>query len=106
MNLPEKAAGGLWGANILAICAANPNELRHGLSVLALYAATYFLFAPLHALIMMCAWTAYGAERTESPKAEGCALRAVVRVVCAETLMFWGLYWGMVLDIVPLHMRV
>jgi hypothetical protein len=106
MSFPEKAVSGVWGANIVAICAANPNEVRHCLSVLALYSATYFLFAPLHALILLCAWTAYGAERQESPKAESCALRAVVRVLCAETVVFWGLYWGMVLEVVPLHMRV
>ncbi len=96
----------MWGANIMAICATNPSEIRHCLSVLLLYGASYFLFAPLHALIVLCAWTAYGVEKQESPKAEGCLLRAATRVICAETLVFWCLYWSMILEVVPLHMRV
>ncbi len=106
MNLPEKALGGVWGLNLLAIFAANSSEARHCLSILLLYAATYFLFAPLHALILLCAWTAYGLEKGDSPLSEGIAARAAVRVVFVETLVFWGLYWGMVLELVPLQMRV
>ncbi|PIR19500.1 MAG: hypothetical protein COV48_01640 [Elusimicrobia bacterium CG11_big_fil_rev_8_21_14_0_20_64_6] len=106
MSIPEKALGSLWGINLLAICAANSTEVRHCLAVLTLYAATYFLFAPLHALILLCVWMAYGLERGDSPLSEGTAARAAVRLVCAETLMFWGLYWGMVLELLPLHLRV
>ncbi len=106
MSLSEKALGGVWGLNLLAICAANLSEVRHCLAVLVLYSATYFLFAPLHALILLCVWMAYGLERGDSPLSGGTAARAAVRLVCAETLMFWALYWGMVLEFVPLHMRV
>lgn len=98
--------GGVWGVNLLAICATNISEVRHCLAVLVLYAATYFLFAPLHVLILLCVWTAYSLERGESAQADGCAVRAAVRMVCAETLVFWALYWGMVFEILPLHMRV
>lgn len=100
------ALGGVWGVNLLAICAANLNEVRHCLAVLLLYAATYFLFVPLHALIVLCVWTAYGLERGDSPLSDGTAARAAVRLVSVETVMFWALYWAMVLEIVPLHMRV
>lgn len=106
MNTFDKAVGGLWGVNLVAIFAANLNEARHCLAVLALYAATYFLFAPLHALILLCVWTAYGIERGESALSDGIARRAALRLFCAETLLFWGVYWGMVLEIVPLHLRV
>ena len=47
MSFPEKTMGGVWGANLFAICAANPTEEKHGLGVLTVYSATYFLFAPL-----------------------------------------------------------
>ena len=106
MSFPEKALGGVWCLNLLALCAANMNEVRHCLAVLILYAATYFLFAPLHALIVMCIWMAYGLERSDSPLSEGGAMRAAVRLLSIETLVFWTLYWGMVLEFVPLHMRV
>jgi hypothetical protein len=106
MSISEKALGGVWGINLLAICAANLSEVRHCLSVLILYSATYFLFAPLHVLILLCVWMAYGLERGDSPLSDGTASRAAVRLFCAETLMFWALYWGMVLEFVPLHMRV
>jgi len=106
MSISQKTLGGLWGLNLIAICAANASEFRHCLAVLVLYAATYFLFAPLHALIMLCVWTAYGLERGDSPLSEGTAGRAAVRLVLAETLMFWALYWGMMFEILPLHMRV
>jgi len=106
MSMTEKALGGVWGLNLLAICAGNFTEVRHCIAVLILYAATYFLFAPLHALILLCVWMAYGLERGDSPLSAGTATRAAVRLVCAETLMFWALYWGMVLEFVPLHFRV
>ncbi len=106
MSFPEKALSGVWGLNLLAICAANFNEVRHCLSILLLYAATYFLFAPLHALIVMCVWMAYGLEKGDSPLSDGVALRAASRMLMAETLMFWALYWGMMFEILPLHMRV
>ena len=106
MSITEKALGGVWGLNLLAICAANLNEVRHCLAVLILYSATYFLFAPLHALILLCVWMVYGLERSDSPLSDGTAVRAAVRLCCVETLVFWALYWGMVLEFVPLHMRV
>lgn len=106
MSLSQKALSGVWGLNLVAIFAANASEVRHCLSVLILYAATYFLFAPLHALILLCVWMAYSLDRGDSPLSEGTAGRAAVRLVLAETLMFWALYWGMVLEILPLHMRV
>ena len=100
------ALGGVWGVNLLAICATNANEIRHCLAVLVLYSATFFLFAPLHALILGCVWTAYVLERGDAPLSDGCAARAAVRMICAETLVFWGLYWGMVFELLPLHFRV
>ena len=106
MNISQKTLGGVWGLNLVALCAANATEVRHCLAVLALYAATYFLFAPLHALIMLCVWTAYGLERGDSPLSDGTAARAAVRLVLAETLVFWTLYWGMMFEILPLHLRV
>jgi hypothetical protein len=106
MSITEKALSGVWGLNLLAICAANLNEVRHCLAVLILYSATYFLFAPLHALILLCVWMAYGLERGDSPLSEGTATRAAIRLFFAETLMFWALYWGMMFEILPLHMRV
>jgi hypothetical protein len=105
MSFPEKAIGGVWGLNLLAICAANHNEVKHCLGILVLYSATYFLFAPLHVLILLCVWTAYGLERGDSPLSEGCAFRAAVRLLCAETIVYWALYWGMVFEILPLYMR-
>ena len=106
MSTRDIALGGVWGANLLAICATNMSEVRHCLAVLLLYSATYFLFAPLHALILLCAWTAYTLEKGDSPLSEGSAARAAVRIACAETVVFWALYWGMVLELLPLHMRV
>lgn len=106
MGISEKALGGVWGLNLLAICAANLSEVRHCLSVLILYSATYFLFAPLHVLILLCVWMAYGLERGDSPLSGGTAARAAVRLCCAETLMFWVLYWGTMLEFVPLQMGV
>ncbi|MCR4297013.1 MAG: hypothetical protein NUW21_15895 [Elusimicrobia bacterium] len=106
MSARDLALGGVWGVNFLAIGAANFNEIRHCAAVLALYSATYFLFAPLHALIVLCVWLAYGLERGDSPLSEGGLNRAAVRLICVETLMFWALYWGMVLEYLPLHMRV
>lgn len=106
MSMRDLTLGGVWGVNLLAICASNINEVRHCLAVLILYSATYFLFAPLHVLILMCVWTAYSLERGDSPLSSDCATRAAVRMVCAETVLFWALYWGMVFELVPLHMRV
>ncbi|MEK7233739.1 MAG: hypothetical protein AAB268_07980 [Elusimicrobiota bacterium] len=106
MSICEKALGGMWGLNLLAICAVNLSEIQHCLSVLILYAATYFLFAPLHVLILMCVWMAYGLERGDSPLSAGAAARAASHLFCVETMMFWALYWGMMLEVVPLHMRV
>ena len=105
MSFPEKAMSGVWGANLMAILAANPNEVKHCLGVLTVYSATYFLFAPLHALILLCVWTAYGLDRA-GIAADGALWRALTRLFCAETLVFWALYWGMVLDVVPLHVRL
>ncbi len=105
MSFPEKAMSGVWGANLMAIVAANPNEVKHCLGVLTVYSATYFLFAPLHALILLCVWTAYGLDRAGSA-ADGALWRAVSRLFCAETVVFWALYWGMVLDVVPLQVRL
>lgn len=106
MSVRDLTLGGIWGVNLLAICASNFNEVRHCLAVLILYAATYFLFAPLHALILLCVWTAYKLESGDSPLAEGCAVRAAARALAAETVVFWALYWGMVFELLPLHMRV
>lgn len=106
MSTRDLTLGGVWGINLLAICASNFNEVRHCLAVLILYSATYFLFAPLHVLILLCVWMAYALERRDSPMTDDCAVRAAVRMFCAETLMFWALYWGMVFELVPLHMRV
>ena len=98
--------GSVWGVNLIAIVAANPNEMKHGLGILTLYSATYFLFAPLHALMLLCVWMADGLELQESPNSCGGALRAGLRLLCAETIVFWALYWGMILDVVPLHMHL
>ncbi len=106
MSISQKTLGGVWGINLVAICAANATEIKHCIAVLALYSATYFLFAPLHILILLLVWTAYGLEREDSPLSEGTAARAAVRLFLAETLMFWVLYWGMMFEVVPLHMRV
>lgn len=106
MNFPEMALGGVWSANLLAICVANFNEVKHCLGVLILFSATYFLFVPLHALIVLCVWTAYGLERGDSPLSDGTAARAAMRLISAETVMFWALYWGMVFELVPLQMRL
>ena len=40
MSFPEKAMSGVWGANFMAILAANPNEVKHCLGVLTVYSAT------------------------------------------------------------------
>ena len=86
MSFPEKALGGVWGLNLLALCAANFNEIKHCFSVLLLYSATYFLFAPLHALIVMCVWMAYSLERGDSPLSGGTAARAAIRLVSSSEL--------------------
>ncbi len=106
MSLTQRTLSGVWGLNLVAICAANASEVRHCLAVLVMYAATYFLFAPLHALLFLCVWTVYALERGDSPLSEGTALRAAVRLFFAETVIFWALYWGMTLEILPLHFRV
>ncbi len=106
MNFPELLLGGLWGMNLLAICAANFNEIKHCIAVLLLYSATYFLFVPLHAVIFLVVWTAYGLERGDASPTDGVAVRAAVRLLSVETVMFWALYWGMMLELVPLHLRV
>ena len=106
MSLSQRTLSGVWGINLVAICAANATEIKHCLAVLGLYSATYFLFAPLHILILLLVWTAYGLERGDSPLSEGTAARAAGRLLIAETLMFWVLYWGMMFEVVPLHMRV
>ena len=106
MSISQKTMSCAWGINLMAICAANAGEIKHCLAVLGLYAGTYFLFAPLHMLIMLCVWTAYGLERGDSPLSEGTAARATVRLFFAETFIFWALYWGMVSELLPLHLRV
>ena len=92
---------GAWGANLALICALNPHELRHCLSLLLLYAAVYFLFlAPLHALFAAGAWAAHRARHALS------AAGAVERLFAAESAVFWLLYWAMMLELVPLNLRV
>ena len=81
MSICEKALGGMWGLNLLAICAVNLSEIQHCLSVLILYAATYFLFAPLHVLILMCVWMAYGLERGDSPLSAGAGAGGLTSVL-------------------------
>ena len=105
MSLSE-TLGGVWGINLLAICVANLNEVRHCLAVLILYAVTYFLLAPLHAVILLGVGMAYGIERRDPPLTHDTAVRAAERIFCVETLVFWVLYWGMVLGFVPLYMSV
>ncbi|UPT75257.1 MAG: hypothetical protein M0D55_06025 [Elusimicrobiota bacterium] len=109
MSFPEKALGGMWGLNLAAVVAAGAASfgafgaaVGHCLGILLLYSATFFLFAPLHVLIALCVWTAYCLDAG----GDGALRRAAVRLFSAETLVFWALYWGMILEFVPLHLRL
>lgn len=106
MSTVEKAFTGAWGVNLLAACALNLRELGHALGVLLVFSATFFLVAaPLHLLLALSAWALYRAECASSA-ANGAPYRACARVVCAETVLFWAMYWGMVLNVVPLQIKI
>jgi len=112
MSNQEKALGGVWGLNLAAVVAAGVTPvgalgaaIGHCLGILLLYSATYFLFAPLHALIALCVWTAYCVDSAAHGR-EGALRLAVLRLVGAESVVYWALYWSMVLELVPLHLRL
>lgn len=111
MSNQEKAIGGTWCLNLAAVVAAGASSfgalgaaVGHCLGILILYSAAFFLFAPLHVLVALCVWTAYCLDRSGS--GDGALRRAFLRLFTAETLLFWALYWGMVLDFVPLNLRL
>ena len=103
MSRHERAVAGLgsaWGANICLIWALNPHDVTHCASILLLFTAVYFLFlAPVHALLAGIVWAAHRVTR-DTPA------EAAERWLTAESFVFWLLYWGMVLEFVPLHLRV
>ena len=105
MTTKEAVFAGLWGGNFLVVCGLNPTDVGHCIGVLILYAAAYFLFAPLHGAILLGVWTAYGLDRASSTE-DGAFWRAVQRLFTAESLVFWAVYWGMILEVVPLHIRL
>lgn len=88
-----------WCGNLAAIYALHPHDVLHCASVLLLYSAVFFLFfMPLHALLAAAALgtLAAGASR----------LAAAPRWLFAESVAYWALYWGVMLQFVPLHLRV
>ena len=112
MSTQEKALGGTWFVNLLAAVAAGAAPfgafgaaVGHCLGILILYGAAYFLFAPLHVLVVLCVWMSYCLDRSGS-SSEGALRRAFLRLFATETLLFWALYWGMVMDFVPLQLRL
>lgn len=106
MSLKERLVVCAWVMNLAAVCGLNVGDVGHCLGILVLYSAAYFLFAPLHALMVLCGWFSYLMDKSESAGIDSVALRAAGRVILAETLAFWLIYWGMVLDFVPLHLRI
>lgn len=106
MSAMEKACVGAWGVNLCCAAACNLGELGYAAGVMLVFSATFFLFAsPLHAVLAMCAWVLYRQECRAVVPAQA-AGRACARLFCAESLVFWALYWGMALDLAPLHIRL
>lgn len=99
-----KVCSGAWGLNIAAACAIHLHGLGHGLSVLAFFAATFFISAaPLHVLLGLSSWAAFLGERAAGEA--GAARRAVLRLFFTESVLFWGGYWAMVAGLLPLTIR-
>lgn len=106
MGLKERLVVTAWLLNLATVCGLNMGDVRHCLGVLILYSAAFFLFAPLHILMVLCGWASYCLERSTSAGIDAIAQRAAGRVALAETLVFWLIYWGMVLEVVPLNIRI
>lgn len=106
MSAMEKACVGAWGVNLCCAAACNMSELGYAAGVLLVFTATFFLFAsPLHAALAMCVWILYRLESRAAAPGQAVS-RACSRLICAESLAFWALYWGMAFDLVPLHIRL
>lgn len=105
MQLVEKLCTGVWASNLLAALAVSLPDLAHGLGVLVVFAAVFFLFAaPVHLALGVGCWLSYRAER-----AAGClasARHAADRLLCAESVLFWAAYWAMMLGLLPLTIRL
>lgn len=105
METLEKACTGVWGLNLLVVCALQLPQVGHALGVLLVFAAVFFLFAaPLHLLLAGTAWLAYKGECARGGLA--CARRAWDRLLWAESALFWAAYWCMVGGLLPLHIRL
>jgi hypothetical protein len=99
-----KLCTGAWGANLLAAAAVNLHALPHGLGVLLVFAATFFLFAaPVHLLLGLSSWAAYCCERARGEAAA--SRRAALRLFFAESALFWAAYWAMLAGALPLTIR-
>lgn len=99
-----KACTGAWGVNVVAACAMGGFELGHVVAVLLVFAAVFFLFAaPLHVLLGLGSWAGFCVERAAGEAVA--ARRALLRLYCAESALFWAAYWGMVLGLLPLTIR-
>ena len=101
----EKLCTGVWASNLLAALAVSLPDLGHGLGVLLVFGAVFFLFAaPLHLALGVGCWLGYRAER-----ASGClaaARHAADRLLCAESALFWAAYWAMTLGALPVNIRL
>ena len=105
MSAAERTCAGVWGLNLACAAACNARELGHAAGVLLVFAATWFLFAaPIHAALAVVTWTLYRLECRARP--DGAAHRACLCLLCAESALFWGLYWAMACGIFPLNIRL
>lgn len=105
MQLVEKLCTGVWASNLLAALAVSLPDLSHGLGVLLVFAAVFFLFAaPLHAALGLGCWLSYRAERAGGRLTA--ARQAADRLLCAESALFWAAYWAMVFGLLPLTIRL
>lgn len=106
MNALESTYVGAWCVNLALACVFNLRELGHAMGEFLVFAAVFFLLAaPVHGMLLLYAWSRHRAEN-DARAEPGAAYRAAAGAVCAESLLFWTAYWGMVLGFVPLQIRL
>ena len=106
MDTVEWTYVGAWCANLALACVFNLRELGHAMGELLVFGAIFFLVAaPVHAMLLLYAWSRRRAE-TELRAVPGAGQRAAAGVICAESLLFWTAYWGMILGFVPLQIQL
>ncbi len=106
MDTGELAYVGAWFVNLVLAGIFNLRELGHAAGELLVFGAIFFLVAaPLHVMLVLYTWSRRRAE-LELRVERGAAQRAATSVICAESLLFWTAYWGMILGYVPLHIQL